>query len=69
MLSVTSFYTNPLNASYGASKAAGLSLANGIRLELHLQGTLVVAVHAASSTPAWPRWSTRPRSAQNPSPG
>ncbi len=47
MLSVTSFYTNPLDASYGASKAAGLSLTNGVRLELHLQGTLVVAVHAS----------------------
>jgi NAD(P)-dependent dehydrogenase (short-subunit alcohol dehydrogenase family) len=46
MLSVTSFYANPLNASYGASKAAGLSLTNSIRTELHHQGTLVVAVHA-----------------------
>ena len=46
MLSVTSFYTNPLNASYGASKAAAWSLTNGIRVELHHQGTLVVAVHA-----------------------
>jgi short-subunit dehydrogenase len=46
MLSVTSFYTNPFNASYGASKAAGWSLTNGIRLELHHQGTLVIAVHA-----------------------
>jgi len=46
MLSITSFYTNPFNASYGASKAAGWSLTNGIRLELHHQGTLVVAVHA-----------------------
>jgi NAD(P)-dependent dehydrogenase (short-subunit alcohol dehydrogenase family) len=46
MLSVTSFYTNPFNASYGASKAAGWSLTNGIRLELHHQGTLVMAVHA-----------------------
>jgi NAD(P)-dependent dehydrogenase (short-subunit alcohol dehydrogenase family) len=46
MLSVTSFYTNPLNASYGASKAAGWSLTNGVRLELHHQGTLVIAVHA-----------------------
>jgi NAD(P)-dependent dehydrogenase (short-subunit alcohol dehydrogenase family) len=45
MLSVTSFYTNPFNASYGASKAAAWSLTNGIRLELHHQGTLVVAVH------------------------
>jgi NAD(P)-dependent dehydrogenase (short-subunit alcohol dehydrogenase family) len=47
MLSVASFYTNPLTASYGASKAAAWSLTNGIRTELHHQGTLVVAVHAA----------------------
>jgi NAD(P)-dependent dehydrogenase (short-subunit alcohol dehydrogenase family) len=46
MLSVTSFFTNPFNASYGASKAAGLALANGVRIELHHQGTQVVAVHA-----------------------
>jgi NAD(P)-dependent dehydrogenase (short-subunit alcohol dehydrogenase family) len=46
MLSITSFYTNPFNASYGASKAAAWALTNGIRLELHHQGTLVVAVHA-----------------------
>ena len=46
MLSVTSFYTNLIDASYGASKAAAWSLTNGIRLELHPQGTLVVAVHA-----------------------
>src|SRR5215469_5537996 len=42
MLSVTSFYNNPLEASYGASKAAAWSLTNGIRTELHHQGTLVV---------------------------
>src|SRR5437660_5171394 len=35
MLSVTSFYNNPLDATYGASKAAAWSLTNGIRLELH----------------------------------
>ena len=46
MLSVTSFYNNPLDATYGASKAAAWSLTNGVRLELHHQGTLVVAVHA-----------------------
>ena len=46
MLSVTSFYTNLIDASYGASKAAAWSLTNGIRLELHPQGTLVVGVHA-----------------------
>ena len=46
MLSVTSFFTNPFDASYGASKAAEWSLTNGVRVELHHQGTLVVAVHA-----------------------
>ena len=46
MLSVVSFFTNPLDASYGASKAAAWSLTNGIRIELAHQGTLVVAVHA-----------------------
>ena len=38
MLSITSFFTNPFNASYGASKAAAWSLTNGVRLELHHQG-------------------------------
>jgi NAD(P)-dependent dehydrogenase (short-subunit alcohol dehydrogenase family) len=47
MLSVTSFYTNPLDASYGASKAAAWSLTNGIRVELAHQHTLVIAVHAS----------------------
>ena len=47
MLSVSSFYTNPFDASYGASKAAEWSLTNGVRLELHHQGTLVVGVHAS----------------------
>ena len=47
MLSVSSFYTNPFDASYGASKAAAWSLTNGVRLELHYQGTLVIAVHAS----------------------
>ena len=47
MLSVSSFYTNPLTASYGASKAAELSMTNGIRTELTHQKTLVIAVHAS----------------------
>ena len=46
MLSVTSFFTNPDNGSYGASKAAEWSLTNGVRIELARQGTLVVGVHA-----------------------
>src|SRR6202012_5423420 len=47
MLSVTSFYNNPLDPSYGASKSAAWSMTNGVRTELHHQGTLVVAVHAS----------------------
>ena len=33
MLSVSSFVTNPLDASYGASKAAAWSMTNGVRIE------------------------------------
>ena len=47
MLSEASFYTNPLDPSYSASKSAEWSLTNGIRMELSGQGTLVVAVHAS----------------------
>ena len=47
MLSVSSFYSNPFDASYGASKSACWQLTNGIRTELHHQGTLVVGVHAS----------------------
>jgi len=46
MLSVVSWFTYPLNSSYGASKAAEWSLTNGIRMELRAQGTLVVGVYA-----------------------
>jgi NAD(P)-dependent dehydrogenase (short-subunit alcohol dehydrogenase family) len=46
MLSVVSWFTNPVNGSYGASKAAEWALTNGIRIELARHGTLVVAVHA-----------------------
>jgi NAD(P)-dependent dehydrogenase (short-subunit alcohol dehydrogenase family) len=47
MLSVGSFYTNPFDASYGASKAAALSLTNGVRIELDRHGTQVLAIHAS----------------------
>jgi NAD(P)-dependent dehydrogenase (short-subunit alcohol dehydrogenase family) len=47
MLSVTSFYSSPLDPSYGASKSAEWSLTNAIRMELSGHGTLVVAVHAS----------------------
>ena len=47
MLSVTSFFSSPLDPSYGASKSAEWSLTNAIRMELSGQGTLVVGVHAS----------------------
>ncbi|HEY4463552.1 MAG TPA: SDR family oxidoreductase [Streptosporangiaceae bacterium] len=46
MLSVVSWFTNPVNGSYCASKAAAWAMTNGVRIELAPQGTLVVAVHA-----------------------
>jgi NAD(P)-dependent dehydrogenase (short-subunit alcohol dehydrogenase family) len=46
MLSVVSWFTAPVNGSYGASKAAAWAMTNGIRIELARQGTLVVGVHA-----------------------
>lgn len=44
MLTILAKVNFPLNASYSASKAATLSLTQGIRAELANQGTLVVAV-------------------------
>jgi NAD(P)-dependent dehydrogenase (short-subunit alcohol dehydrogenase family) len=46
MLSVVSFFTNPDNGTYSASKAAEWAMTNGVRIELARQGTLVVGVHA-----------------------
>ena len=46
VLSVVSFFTNPGNGSYAASKAAGWALTNGARVELARHGTQVVGVHA-----------------------
>lgn len=46
MLSVLSWFTTPVSASYSASKYAALSLTQGMRIELRSQGTLVTAVHA-----------------------
>jgi NAD(P)-dependent dehydrogenase (short-subunit alcohol dehydrogenase family) len=46
MLSVVSWFTNPVNGSYCASKAAAWAMTNGVRIELARQRTLVVAAHA-----------------------
>ena len=68
MLSVASFITNPLTASYGASKAAELSLTNGLRTELARQGTLVVAVHASFIDTAMAAGIDAPKISPSPSP-
>jgi len=46
MLSVVSWFTSPLNATYGASKHAALAVTDGARIQLHAQGTKVVGVYA-----------------------
>jgi NAD(P)-dependent dehydrogenase (short-subunit alcohol dehydrogenase family) len=46
MLSVVSFFANPRNGTYSASKSAAWALTNSLRVELRHQGTLVVGVHA-----------------------
>lgn len=46
MLSVVSWFTSPLNATYGASKHAALAVSDGARIQLHDQGTQVVGVYA-----------------------
>lgn len=46
VLSVVSWFANPYNGGYGASKSAEWALTNAARLELRSQGTLVVGVFA-----------------------
>jgi NAD(P)-dependent dehydrogenase (short-subunit alcohol dehydrogenase family) len=48
MLSILGRVNFPLNASYGASKAAGILMTQGVRAELARQGTLVVGVMPAT---------------------
>jgi NAD(P)-dependent dehydrogenase (short-subunit alcohol dehydrogenase family) len=45
VLSTLSWYTGPEYAGYAAAKAASWSATNALRLELHSQGTGVLAVH------------------------
>lgn len=44
MLSILGKVSFPMNASYSASKAAAISMTQGVRAELAAQGTLVVGV-------------------------
>src|SRR5215469_6760596 len=46
VLSIVSWFANPLNSSYCASKSAAWSLTNAARIELRRQGTLVTGVFA-----------------------
>jgi len=45
VLSVASWINRPLLAGYGATKSAAWALTNGLRSELHDQGTQVLALH------------------------
>ena len=45
ILSVLSWINAPSAATYSVSKAAAWSLTNGLRHELHAQGTLVTGLH------------------------
>ncbi len=46
VLSIVSWFANPQNSSYCASKSAAWSLTNAARIELRHQGTLVTGVFA-----------------------
>jgi NAD(P)-dependent dehydrogenase (short-subunit alcohol dehydrogenase family) len=46
VLSVVSWFVNPGNATYCASKHAALAVTDALRIQLKAQGTQVVAVHA-----------------------
>ncbi|HEY2505256.1 MAG TPA: SDR family oxidoreductase [Streptosporangiaceae bacterium] len=46
VLSIVSWFANPLNSSYCASKSAAWALTNAARIELRHQGTLVTGVFA-----------------------
>jgi NAD(P)-dependent dehydrogenase (short-subunit alcohol dehydrogenase family) len=46
ILSIVSWFANPQNSSYCASKSAAWSLTNAARIELRHQGTLVTGVFA-----------------------
>jgi NAD(P)-dependent dehydrogenase (short-subunit alcohol dehydrogenase family) len=46
MLSVVSWFVYPFDATYCASKHAALALTEGVRIQLRVQGTQVVAVYA-----------------------
>ncbi|HTJ90399.1 MAG TPA: SDR family oxidoreductase [Acidocella sp.] len=46
VLSVSSWMSGPMLATYGASKSAAWALTNGLRIELAEQGTQIVGLHA-----------------------
>jgi NAD(P)-dependent dehydrogenase (short-subunit alcohol dehydrogenase family) len=46
MLSVVSWFVNPFNATYCASKHAALAVTDGLRIQLKAQGTQVCGVYA-----------------------
>ncbi len=46
MLSVVSWFVNPINATYCASKHAAKAVSDAARMELKAQGTHVVSIYA-----------------------
>jgi NAD(P)-dependent dehydrogenase (short-subunit alcohol dehydrogenase family) len=66
MLSVVSWFTYPMNATYGASKHALLSVTDAARIELKGQGTQVVAVYAGFIDTDMASGLARPEDAKTP---
>jgi len=46
VLSIASFFANPFNGTYCASKSAAWALTNALRIELRSKGVAVIGVHA-----------------------
>jgi NAD(P)-dependent dehydrogenase (short-subunit alcohol dehydrogenase family) len=46
VLSIASFFVNPFNGTYCASKSAEWALTNALRIELRSKGVAVIGVHA-----------------------
>jgi NAD(P)-dependent dehydrogenase (short-subunit alcohol dehydrogenase family) len=60
MLSVASWFLNPVIGTYCASKHAALAVTDGIRIQLKHQGTQVVAIHAGFIDTEMASFSTSP---------
>ena len=66
VLSVVSWITYPLNATYGASKHALLAVSDSARIELKAQGTQVIGVYAGFIDTDMASGLARPEDAKTP---